>query len=502
MAGIGSTPALIAGTAVGGAAAAAFEPAIEVPRQEAWKSAPNRLPDLGLIAALVAGGKVSQADAYDMANRLGFSNGTFDSITWLAQNRLDWPVLLRMWRLSAVNSAFDAGGLSTLLDETLAHEQLDWDYRPYLRALKTAELVGLGDVAYGVVRGILPAPSWVPVAPPTTTTNVKRFPQVDIDPVQLAAALGFDEDQLKLMVGRSGLSMAPGMAAQALFRGILEADDYLLAVAEGDLRTEWGDALREVSRQILTAHDYAELQLRGFLTEAQRRTNTQKHGMTDADSDLLYDVLGRAPSAHQLLIGLRRGGTYDGTPKTAPEPYLSAMQRGNLRPEYYDVGYAARESYPSYFVIRPLVQSGAITLERATELFEGMGWPEDVAEAAPAAFLGQTTAAADPHVTKAETQLWTATHRSYVAEEIDKTTATQMLTTLGVAADGIPQVLALWDAERSLIRKQLTPTQVKKAFAGAVPNPATGAAWTKEDALTALLDRGYSLNDATTFLEL
>jgi len=43
---------------------------------------------------------------------------------------------------------------------------------------------------------------------------------------------------------------------------------------------------------------------------------------------------------------------------------------------------------------------------------------------------------------------------------------------------------------------------VKKAYKGLVTNPETGTAWTLEDALAALIARGYSMNDATTFLEL
>jgi hypothetical protein len=89
-----------------------------------------------------------------------------------------------------------------------------------------------------------------------------------------------------------------------------------------------------------------------------------------------------------------------------------------------------------------------------------------------------------------------------VAEETDDATATTTLGTLGVAAGAIPEVLALWQAERALIRKQLTPAQVKKAYRGAVVNPDTGTAWTRDDAMAALLDRGYSSSDATTFLEL
>ena len=47
----------------------------------------------------------------------------------------------------------------------------------------------------------------------------------------------------------------------------------------------------------------------------------------------------------------------------------------------------------------------------------------------------------------------------------------------------------------------MTPKDVKKAYSEAVLNPETGTAWTHDDAITALLDRGYSLNDATVFLE-
>jgi len=63
-------------------------------------------------------------------------------------------------------------------------------------------------------------------------------------------------------------------------------------------------------------------------------------------------------------------------------------------------------------------------------------------------------------------------------------------------------VLTAWNHERDVERKQLTPTQVKKAYANAVTNPATGTPWTRDDALAALIGRGYSPNDANTFLDL
>jgi hypothetical protein len=502
MAGIGSTPALIVGTAVGGAAAAAFEPALEVPRQSAWNDAPNRLPDVGLLAALVAGGKITQASGRSMAARLGFGSGPFDSLTWLAQNRLDFPIMLRMWRLAAVNPAFDEAGLSALFDETLGHEQLDWKYQPYLRALKEAELVGLGDIAYGVVRGMLPAPSWVPVAPPTTTTHVKRFPQVDIDPVKLAAALGYDENMLKLMVGRSGLSMAPGMAAQANFRGILADDDFLLAVAEGDLRTEWADALKAVSREIPTAGQMVEHTLRGWADKTQMYAQTARHGMTQPDTDLIYQTTRRSLTPHQVKQALARGANFNPEAGELTNPYEASVHQNNLGPEWYELAIALQGSYPSLFQLNRLVTSGTITPATGADWAAKSGLADEVVASLEAYWKTLGGSAADPHVTKAQNHEWTTAQTSYINGESDQAAVQPTFAALGVTGQAQTEVLASWDRAAAMRRKQLTATQLKKALAAGEINPATGAAWTEDETLERLHSLGYSTNDAVSFVRL
>ena len=495
-----TVPELVIGVGLSEAASSAFEPKVEVPKQAAWVANPQRVPDLGLIAALVAGGKVTMADGQNMANRLGFSNGTMESLVWLAQNRLSFPELLRMWRLSAVNSAFDEATLSALFDKTIAHEQLDWDYRPYLRALKDAEIVGLGDVAIGVVRGALPAPPYVPVPPPTSGTSVPRFPQVNIDPEQLAAALGFSPEMLHLMIARSGLSLAPGLAAQATFRKLINDQDFLLAIAEGDLRTEWAQTLLDVSRQVPTAGEFVEAWLRGWIDQPTAEAGAGLHGMTPAHADLIYKIKGRPVSFHEITTGLARGGTYPSVYTDIPDPYRKAIQEADIRPEWASLHYANRYIYPSAFVLRALAQAGDLGDQAAVEqvLLE-VGWKPSFAATVSAAWVGGT-GGADKHVAKAQTSLWTATHKSYIAEEIDDSVATAALTTAGVAPTAIPAVLTIWKEERALIRKQLSPTEIRKAVSGAVINPATGVAWTHADALAALLARGYDQADAETFL--
>jgi len=500
MAGIGSTPSLVVGIAAGAAASAALEPALEIPKQEAWQKAAYRLPDVALIARLYVSGEVDRASALDMASRLGFSEDRFDAFAYLAQVTPSAAEVLNLWRRFSLGD-LPAGDLpEALVDHALAHEGMDWDYVPYLKQLKTAELIGLGDIATAIVRGAVPAPSWVPVAPPTHTDHVPRFPVTDIDPVKLAAALGFSEDMLRIMTARSGLSLAPILATQAFFRGALTDNDWLLAIAEGDLRTEWAETLREAARAIPSADQYVEARLRGWITEEAAHAGAARHGMVADDADLLYEIHRRPLPVATITKALARGGTFEPAAGEIQDPYSASVHQLNLGPEWYDLAEHMLYSYPSAFVLRQLLKDGTITADEAEAIFTYEGWPPDLAKRVAEAYAPSEGTVADPHVSKAETQLWTTLHRSYVAEETDDTTATKTLTTIGVPAPAQPKVLALWQAERALVRKQLTPAQVKSAYKNAVTNPATGSAWTQDDALTALLDRGYSMNDATTFL--
>lgn len=501
MSSIGSTPSLVVGIAAGAAASAALEPALEIPKQEAWAGAANRLPDVGLIAKLVAAGEVLQQDGRDMAKRLGFGNAAFDSLTYLAQTRPDWPELLAMWRRFSLGDLGPGAFPDSLVDAGLAHTGLDWDYTPYLKALKTAELVGLGDVAVGIVRGALPAPSWVPVPPPTSGLSVPRFPQVNLDPVALANALGFSEEMLHLMVARSGLSLAPGLAAVANFRGVINDNDFLLAIAEGDLRTEWADALLAASRLIPTPGEFMEHALRGWSTQAEGEAGAALHGMSKPHADLLYEVKRRPLSVPNITKALARGGVFDTSNAPKPDPYDAAVHEADLGPEWYDLAKSLKYSYPSAFVLRALAQAGDLGNAAAVEqILLEIGWKPDLATKVAASWAGGG-AVADPHITKAQTQLWTTLHRSYVAGETDTATATQMLGRAGISAAAVPAVLALWDDEASLVRKQLTPAQLKKAYKAGDVNPATGAAWTLDDAIARLIAMGYSHNDALTFLD-
>jgi len=133
-------------------------------------------------------------------------------------------------------------------------------------------------------------------------------------------------------------------------------------------------------------------------------------------------------------------------------------------------------------------------------MFEG--WEPTLAATVSAKWAAKAggSAATDPHVAKANTSLFSALHRSYVAREEDAGGVQPGMTALGIPGPAQAEILSLWDIERALIHAELSPAQIKKAIRTVTINPATGVAWSHADGVAALLARGYSQADAETFL--
>lgn len=482
----------VIGVGVGEAAGAAIEPVLEPLKQDAWVKSQAKLLDLGVMARLVAQGLVDVGALEDDAHRLGYTTERLQAAVQLELAAAPVAELLELWRRGKISE--------TLVDHGLAKAQIEPQYWAAIKELFYGRL-DPAIIATAIQRGIMADPGFLPVGPPNGEGNVAAFPVSTLDPLAEAQAMGIDRDRLFVETAIVGLPLALVEAAQGYYRGILTLDDFKRAVAEGNTRNEWGDAALEVSRQILTAGEYAELQLRGYLTRDQRLAQTARHGMTTEDSDLLYDVLGRAPAVHGVTTGLARGGVYKGPTDQIPQVYLDAMERSNARPEWYSIDYANRYSYPSAFVVRSLLTDGAITQAEGEQIFLDVGWRPDLAAKVAEHYQPSTSTSVDANVKKAHTKAWTEAQTSYIAQESTAADVQPIFTLLGLDPQAQTDTLAAWDAIRALVRKQLTPTEIRKALGDGLTNPATGVAWTTADATAALLARGYDAADAQVFLE-
>ena len=488
---IGLSEQLVLSYIIGIAGAPAVRPYVQSLVNTAWASNPVLPPQAPLLAIGVAQGQIPLGEAQGWANEQGISNTAFGALVDAAN--VGMP-------LGQAFQSYRRGDLTQTQFETqlnrLGIEQAWW---PMLDKLAHDRL-DLGAIATAVHRGIMADDGLLVTPVPTGTGNVPRIPVSPLDTLAEFAAQGIDPERARILVADTGLPLSLGEMLQLYNRNSVTATDVKVSIAESNVRNEYMDVALDLARRLLTPHEAAEAELRGVMSHTDAQAYANLSGLNETDYATLFAILGRPLNVHEITTGEARGGTYGGDYSAVPAgPYRDAIRRSAIRPEYADLAYHNRYTYPSAFVLRSLAQAGELGDSAAVEqvLLE-IGWKPSFAKQVAQAWTGG--GAVDPHTVKAQTQLWTTTHKSYVGEMIDAATATTALGAAGVSAAAVPAVLNIWNEERSLIRKQLTPAQIKKAFSTSTINPATGQPWTQAEATAALLARGYDQNDATTLL--
>lgn len=454
-------------------------------KQEAWSQPGAQIlaVDVDTAAQIVAENVAQLPWGEGEAAKQGISSDNFDLIVNEVLNAPGFAELIRMLRRGTITTDQLAHGFRKARLET------EWDAA--LTDLQD-ERIDPSVVATAIQRGLIPDPGYLPVDVDYSGSNVRAPDVSTLGAEDEAAASGITPPRLALLTRLVGLPPGPGELMQLLNRGTINDAAFVMGIAEGNTRNEWAAALKTLARRLLTPTEYQEAALRGVLTNAQANAGAALSGMTDADATTLFELLGRPLNVHELTTGLARGGSYGGDYSDVPEPYQDAIRRSSIRPEYASLAYANRYTYPSAFVLRSLAQAGELGDAGAiAKVLEEIGWEPGFA-ATVAASWAPAGAGGDPNVVKAQTQLWTTTHTSYVNHWITDTDATAALKTAGIASSATGQVLAVWQAERALIHAGLTAAQIKKA----VGSPDHDAAW----ATGRLQELGWDTDDAATFL--
>jgi hypothetical protein len=351
-------------------------------------------------------------------------------------------------------------------------------------------------IANAIQQGFMDDAGVLPVTPDQTPGKVVTQPPVGIDTLAEARAGGYDEDRLKVLARLAGLPPGPEALASMVFRNIVEAQDYSRGVGQGHTKNEWADAILEYSRQIPSVTDYVQAHLKGWITAPEMYAGTSLHGMSKADTDLIYLRSGRPAAPGQMATAAARGITGpDGSPMDRPQ-FLKGIAESDIRPEWGPMLWDSRYLYPPLFQLTRLVQAGAIDADTAAKWARFDRYPPEVVTAlhdywsqAPAA------TATDPREKLAVSQAIASLKRRYMAELIDGQGVLTGLETLGLDVGSAGRILETWTVERGWTEKLLTPAQIKKAY--------SENTFTQPEAIDALVQQHhYSPGDAQTFLTL
>lgn len=471
------------GFGLGVALGRALGPLATTLEQDSYSADPSRALDPREAARIVAQALEQLPWGQSEAANSGINGERF---ALLEQSELRAPAVGELLQLIRRRAVTDAE-----ITHALRKAQLEPTWDTKLRGLAATPLTP-GEIANAIHRGNMADNGLLVAVPPRTPGAVPQYPVSQLDPLEQAAWSGLSEAQLGVLVANSGLPLSLTEMLTLLRRGKVTDDDVRRAIAHSNVRNEYMDVALDLRERVLTGIEAAELAIRQWVTDAESDALGALDGWTPQGMDYLRKLRGRPIPVHAVTLGERRGGTFKPLPGEPTDPYLVSVSHGNIRPEFYDLAIAAgKYTYPSAFFFRLLQTTGAITTAEAEQRYLQLGWPPDLAKQIAEALAAQGEAA-DKHIGKAQTQLWSALHKSYVDEATTDQQARDDLAAAGVAPAAVAQVLALWQRERAVVRRTLTPKQIKSA----IGEPGKDQAW----ALERLAALGYSADDAQTFL--
>lgn len=295
--------------------------------------------------------------------------------------------------------------------------------------------------------------------------------------------------------------------AEMLHRRQLTPDQFDDLLKALDYAPTWRAKLRTIAQRIPPISDMIRFAVRevyspdiraelGLDTDypAEFTAEAALHGMNRERAGQYWAAHWRLPSAQQGYRMLHRGQITTDQLKTL----LRALDYPEIwRKRLENIAY----NVPGRVDLRRMLAAGVIDPGEVHDGYKRLGYTETDATTLTKFAVELAKPESHSFIPKAEGQLWTTLHRSYVMNESDDATAVARLSLIGVPAADHARILELWRAERRLVRRTLSPAQIRKAYVKGLNNPATEQPWTLVEALAALIDLGYSPEDADVFIQ-
>lgn len=309
------------------------------------------------------------------------------------------------------------------------------------------------------------------------------FPLVPLSPADLAdaAVRGFrDQGKARAMARQSGIdgpdfdtmvqlagdAPAPTTLAEALRRKIIPEDSgspdkpgFIQGIREGRLADKWAPIIKALSMALPSPSDVLDAYLQGQTDEATAKQLYEAFGGDPSYFQLMYDTRGSAPTPLEAIQMANRGIiSWNGTGPKATS-YEQAFLEGPWRNKWMEPYKKLGQYIPPPTHITTLVRDGGISHDQAISYFKQNGMDQATAEAYLQAALGEKMAGSKQLAESTITKL-------YQDRLIDKTTAEQMLETVGYSKTDAEYILQVIDVIRAQAALNSAITKVQSLYIG------------------------------------
>lgn len=346
---------------------------------------------------------------------------------------------------------------------------------------------------------------------------------------ELAALTGWtgqDFDRFNLLGGEP-----PDLQSVILAwrRGIITENDVNRAIIQGPIRKEWIPTVKALQWDPLPLTEAADAVNQGHLSMAAATAIAAQNGLQAKDFAVIVDNAGIPPGPQEALDWVNRGLITEGE-------FRTAFLESRIKNKYIDLYLKSRTAVIPAETVGVMLRRGVITTDRAVALWVEHGYTDqDAADLAANASAAKTASTrdltqaqvvalyADREITTDEATAMLAAlgyddtevswvldladlnrfarlsaaliskvRSQYVTRHITAETALTTLDASGINPDQRDDLMTLWNLERDVITKDLTPAQIVAAAKGGNMDPAT--------ALDRLVGQGYAPDDARILL--
>lgn len=350
--------------------------------------------------------------------------------------------------------------------------------------------------------------------------------------VHLAArAAGLTNEDGDVLMGLAGEPPAVQEVLMAWRRGIITEADADRAIVQGPIRNEWIPVIKALFNEPLPVTEAAAAVTQGHLTQEQGQARAALSGFTPEDFAVIVDNSGIPPGIQFAGEAFNRGLIDDAQ-------YTAMFLESRIKNKYVPIMRAMREVLPPADTARMAYRLGVASREWAVNILAGHGFSRENAEVmlnledarhhestkdlsrsqilelyedgiitvdqatdllGRAGFddieVGWMIGMADVRVSRRFVNaLTTRVRAAYVAGNLDAEHAAATLDQAGVSGTQRDQLLAIWDLEKEVLSRQLTPAQIVNAVKKGFLDRGEG-----KDRLVA---QGYTEGDADILIKL